>query len=156
MHTGMMSNVSWMDLNFGECQSEVTLDLVRACPFPRSHFDPFLTFQSLKFLWLLNFTLFPSLAFQKDFPLFLTFSGSLRGISILGLHPHFPWTSQKCGSAKKSLPSQTQGQILAIASQNCSSPELLGPALLGHQSPRTWAWGQARTCCCLLQESRLA
>lgn len=90
MHTGMMSNDGVMDPNFWERQSKVTPDLVRACPFPRSHFDPFCTFQSLKFLWLLNFySVLPSLGFQMDFSLFSTFPGSLKGISILGLHP-FP------------------------------------------------------------------
>lgn len=71
MHTGMMSSDNGMDSNFWECQSEVTLDLVGACPSPRSHFDPFLTFQSLKFLWLLNFTLCsPAWYFRRIFPSF--------------------------------------------------------------------------------------
>lgn len=57
MNISIMSNDSGRDPNFWECQSEVTPDLVKACPFPCSHFDPFHNFQSLEFLWLLNFIL---------------------------------------------------------------------------------------------------
>lgn len=48
------------------------------------------------------------------------------------------WVSQK------TLPSQTQGQIPTTPSQNHSSLELLGPALLGHQSPKIWGVGSGQ------------